>query len=241
MRNILISSLSILLLLASCGDDATTENPEEANSQEENTTTEENATNEVAKPKTHTVYAWVDKLRIRESPSLKAKEVVQVAEGTEMTFAGEISDEKIKITLRGREMEAPFYKVTTADGKTGWTFAGALSNAPVDVQSYRVALAFDTRVPVEGEEDSGDWGYYLYEAGQMLVGTGIDLIYIDENYNSVEIKNGKGEIIGVENISHFVKKHETGIVCIEKGKEAKFVGYDPSMGEGILEVFGSHE
>ena len=65
----------------------------------------------------------------------------------------------------------------------------------------------------------------------MLVGTGIDLIYIDENYNTVEIKN----------VSHFVKKHTTGIVCFTKGEEGKFVDYDPSMGSEILEVFGSHE
>jgi len=75
----------------------------------------------------------------------------------------------------------------------------------------------------------------------MLVGTGIELIYIDENYNAVEITNGTGKIIGVENVSHFVKKHTTGIVCFTKGEEGKFVDYDPSMGEAILEVFGSHE
>ena len=184
-----------------------------------------------------TVYAWVDKLRLRAKPDLKAKEIMRIAEGAAMFFDGEISPNKIKVKLRGRDIEAPFYKITTVDGITGWLFAGALSNIPVDVESYRVAFAFDTR-NLSDDEDSGDFGYYLYDAGQMLVGTGIDLIYIDEKFHSVEIKNGKGDIIGVENIAPYVKEHGTGIICLEKGKEAVFVDYDPSMGKGVLEAFG---
>jgi hypothetical protein len=43
---------------------------------------------------------------------------------------------------------------------------------------------------------------------------------------------------GVENIAPYVIEHGTGIICLEKGKEAVFVDYDPSMGKGVLEAFG---
>lgn len=226
--------LSLLFLASSCGSETSTT---------EVTTTEatdsESEAIEKIEPATEkkTVYAWVDKLRIRQSPDLKAKEIVQVAEGTPLIFTGEISPNEIEITLRGRKMKAPFHKVITPTGQEGWTFAGALSNRPIDVENYRIAIAFDQR-GLDPEEDSGDFGYYLNDAGQMLVGTGIDLIYVEEKFHNVEIKNGKGEIIGVENISNYVKEHTTGIVCIEKGGKTEFVLYDPGMGAEVKRVFG---
>ena len=211
------------------------------NSNEEETPTVDSTVTETteveAAPKERTVYAWVDKLRIREAPNLKSKEVVQVAEGTALTFTGEESEEKIKITLREREMEAPFYKVITPDGKTGWTFAGALTNRPVNVQNYYVVISFDER-DLDPEEDSGDWGYYWYEMSQLLIGTGVMLVHAEGNYHEVPIKNGSGEVIGVENIADFVKEHTIGLVCIKRGEDPKFVAYDPQMGEAALEAFG---
>lgn len=237
-KHLSLFSVLLLFLVSSCGSD---NSPKTETT--EATTTE--ATDIEAEPSTKvepklekkTVYAWVDKLRIREQPDLKGKELIQVAEGTPLTFTGEISPNEIVISLRGRKMKAPFYKVITPTGQEGWTFAGALSDQAIDVEKYRIAIAFDQR-NLDPEENSGDFGYYLYEAGQMLVGTGIDLIYVDEKFHNVDIKNGKGEIIGVENISSYVKEHTTGIVCIEKGGKTEFVEYDPSMGAAVKDVFG---
>ena len=233
-----LSSL-ILFLASSCGSDSNSTEITDTDASTAKVVDAETApTTEVEKKlEQKTVYAWVDKLRIREKPGLKAKEMVQVAEGTALTFTGEISPNEIETTLRGRKMKAPFYKVITPTGQEGWTFAGALSNQAIDVESYRIAIAFDQR-GLDPEEDSGDFGYYLSEAGQMLLGTGIDLIYVDEKFHNVEVKNGKGEIIGVENISSFIKKHNTGIVCIEKGGKMGFVPYDPGMGKGVKRFFG---
>lgn len=233
---ILFSSL-ILFLVVGCGSTADTK--EENKSTDTEATDSKTASSPQVEKKvvSKTVYAWVDKLRIRETPDLKGKEIVQVAEGTALTFTGEISPNEIEITLRGRKMKAPFHKVITPTGQEGWTFAGALSNRPIDVENYRVAIAFDER-DLDPDEDSGDFSYYLNDAGQMLVGTGVDLIYVDEKFHNVEIKNGKGEIIGVENISKYVKDHTTGIVCIEKGGKTEFVDYDPGMGEEVKRVFG---
>lgn len=233
-KYIIILSSLILLLVFSCGSET---NTTEATAMETVEPKTEPTIKEEETPKQKTVYAWVDKLRIREKPDLKSKELVQVAEGTALTFTGEISSNEIEITLRGRLMTAPFYKVITPTGQEGWVFAGALSTSPVDVESYRVAIAFDQR-DLDPEDDSGDFGYYLNSAGELLVGTGIDLMYVEEKFHNVEIKNGKGEIIGVENISSYVKEYTTGIVCIEKGKKTEFVMYDPGMGQEVKRVFG---
>lgn len=227
----------VLFLVTSCGNETNTAEVESTTKSAE----EQEAITALTKiektAESRMVYAWVDKLRIRERPDLKSKEIIQVAEGTALKFAGEISVNEIEITLRGRKMTAPFYKVTTPSGQEGWTFAGALSNRPVDVENYQVAIAFDQR-DLDPEDDSGDFEYYLNSAGQMLVGTGIDLIYVDEKFHNVEIKNGKGEIIGVENISSYLKEYTTGIVCIEKGGKTEVVLYDPGMGEEVKRVFG---
>jgi len=235
---ILFSSL-ILFLVVGCGSTADTKEENKSTDTATEVTNSKTASSPQVEKKvaSKTVYAWVDKLRIRETPDLKGKEIIQVAEGTALTFTGEISPNEIEITLRGRKMKAPFHKVITPTGQEGWTFAGALSNRPIDVENYRVAIAFDER-DLDPDEDSGDFSYYLNDAGQMLVGTGVDLIYVDEKFHNVEIKNGKGEIIGVENISKYVKDYTTGIVCIEKGGKTEFIDYDPGMGEEVKRVFG---
>lgn len=233
-KYIIILSSLILLLVFSCGSERETT---EATAMETVEPKTELTIKEEETPKQKTVYAWVDKLRIREKPELKSKELVQVAEGTALTFTGEISSNEIEITLRGRQMTAPFHKVITPTGQEGWVFAGALSKNPVDVENYRVAIAFDQR-DLDPEDDSGDFGYYLNSAGELLIGTGIDLMYVEEKFEHVEIKNGKGKIIGVENISSYIKEHTTGIVCIEKGGKTEFVMYDPGMGQEVKRVFG---
>ena len=182
-------------------------------------------------------YAWVDKLRVREIPSLdrKAKVVTTLDEGEKVTFLGEVSEELFDIRLRGRDMKGPFYKIKSKQGEIGWVFAGALSSVPVNVEHYRVAIFFDAAKNVE---EGGDFGYYTSEAMNKLLGTGIDAVSIDRDFDKVEIRNGRGEIIGVENISQNAKKHRIGVICVEKGRRQKFVDYSQHMGWEILDVFG---
>jgi len=182
-------------------------------------------------------YAWVDKLRVREIPSLdrKAKVVTTLDEGEKVSFLGEVSEELFEVTLRGRDMKGPFYKIKSRKGKVGWVFAGALSSVPVNVEHYRVAIFFDATGNV-GE--GGDFGYYASEAMNELLGTGIDAVFVNNDFDEVEIRNGRGEIIGVENISKKVKKHSIGVICVEKGRSQKYVDYSPDMGWDILDIFG---
>ena len=44
-----------------------------------------------------------------------------------------------------------------------------------------------------------------------LLGTGIESIYVDNDFDEIEIRNHRGDIIGTENISKIVKKYRIGI------------------------------
>ena len=181
-------------------------------------------------------YAGVDQLRVRKFPNLnkKVKTVTSLKEGEKVFFTGIESNEIFEVKLRGRMMKGPFYKIKTRKGKIGWVFSGALSSFPIDVEYYRVAIFFDEAGNLE---EGGDFGYYASEAMSELLGTGVEAMFIDNNFEEVEIKNNRGDIIGVENISRLVKKHEIGVICIEKGRSHKYVDYSTDMGFDILEIF----
>ena len=57
-------------------------------------------------------------------------------------------------------------------------------------------------------EQGGDFSYYASRLMNNLLGTGIDVVYVDNDFDEVEIRShrGDGKIIGTENISRLVKK-----------------------------------
>ncbi len=71
-------------------------------------------------------YAWVDKLNLRDKPSLTSKVVHQLAEGEDVVFLGKKTKDEITIELRGVKYTAPWVLVQAENGKQGWVFAGAL-------------------------------------------------------------------------------------------------------------------
>ncbi len=77
--------------------------------------------------KNQVLYSWVDKTRVRHLPSFKKKAFTFLKEGEKVVWKGIESNKKIKITLRGKKFNTPFYKVQLENGKEGWVYAGALS------------------------------------------------------------------------------------------------------------------
>lgn len=235
MKKQILGVVSIAIFLFSCGDIEESINQTIDRS---NDKIEEKKEEKVRKEFTE-YYAWVDKLRVRAVPGLESKKqgakfVDVIDEGEKVTFLGEKSSETYEVKLRGRTMNAPFYKVRTKKGEIGWIFAGALSSFPVDVEYYRVAIFFDAEGNVE---DGGDFGYYTSEAMNDLLGTGIESIYIDDDFDEVDIRNHRGDIIGTENISRMVKKYQIGVVCVEKGRSQKYVNYSMNMKDKVLCTF----
>ena len=232
MKKQILGVVSIAICLFSCGDIEESINDSFERSEEKITEIKK----ERVEIEIKDYYAWVDKLRVRAVPGLESKRqgakfVDVLDEGERVTFLGEKSEELFDVTLRGRDMRAPFYKVRTKKGEIGWIFAGALSSFPIDVEHYRVAIAFN-------EEYSEDFSYYYSEANRLLLPTGVDLVFVDSNFEEVNIRNIKGEIIGTENISRYVRKYKSGILCVEKGNKSKFISYSPYMGYDVISHFG---
>ena len=237
MKKKKLEILSLIILFFSCGDIKESIDKSNQRVQEKiEKTNDERSIKEVTE-----YYAFVDKLRVREVPGLKSKRqgakfVDVLDEGDKVIFLGEKTEKLYEVKLRGRQMNAPFYKIKTQNGEIGWIYAGALTSFPVEVEHYRVAIFFDE---AGNYEQGGDFSYYASRSMNNLLGTGIDAIYVDDDYDEVEIRShrGDGKIIGTENISRLVKKHKIGVVCVEKGRSQKFVYYSPDMYWDILEKF----
>ena len=232
--------LSISIFLFCCGDLEQSIKKKNDNSTDNIEDNKESKQEIRTKVEIKEFYAWVDKLRVRDVPGLESKRqgakfIDVLDEGEKVVFLGEKSSENYEVKLRGRMMNAPFYKVRTKNNKVGWIFAGALSSFPIDVEHYRVAIFFDNTGNVE---EGGDFGYLSSEAMNELLGTGVESLYIDDDFDEIEIRNNRGEIIGVENIMKIVKTHQIGVVCVEKGRSHKYVHYSQDMAFDILDVYG---
>ena len=234
MKKQILVVASVAIFIFSCGDIKESINKTTESSEKK---IEEKKAKVRTKIEIKEFYAWVDKLRVRAVPGLESKKqgakfVDVLDEGEKVIFLGEKSSETFEVKLRGRTMNAPFYKVRTKNDKIGWIFAGALSSFPIDVEHYRVAIFFD----ITNEEN--DFFYYSSQAINELLGTGVESLQIDDDFDEIDIRNNRGEIIGVENIRKLVKKHEIGVVCVEKGRSQKYVDYSMDMGFEILDVYG---
>ena len=234
MKKQILVVASVAIFIFSCGDIKESINKTTESSEKK---IEEKKAKVRTKIEIKEFYAWVDKLRVRAVPGLESKKqgakfVDVLDEGEKVIFLGEKSSETFEVKLRGRTMNAPFYKVRTKNDKIGWIFAGALSSFPIDVEHYRVAIFFDIT------DEENDFFHYSSQAINELLGTGVESLQIDDDFDEIDIRNNRGEIIGVENIRKLVKKHEIGVVCVEKGRSQKYVDYSMDMGFEILDVYG---
>ena len=72
------------------------------------------------------LYTWVDKLNIREKPSLKGKVITTVDSKEAVEVLEDKTGERTTFVLRGGAYEDHWYKVKTKDGTEGWIFGGAV-------------------------------------------------------------------------------------------------------------------
>jgi hypothetical protein len=76
-----------------------------------------------------TLYAWVDRLNIRETPDLKAKVIANVSSQNPLLFTGNKSELTHSVLLRGVVYEDYWLEVKTPDDSSGWVFGGAVKMA----------------------------------------------------------------------------------------------------------------
>lgn len=70
--------------------------------------------------------SMVDYLRVRREALRDAEVVSSLREGEAVLWTGGVSNFNDTVLLRGKEMIAPWYEVTTTSGTTGWVFSGAV-------------------------------------------------------------------------------------------------------------------
>jgi|GEM_PF-3163280 hypothetical protein len=72
------------------------------------------------------LFIWADGLKVRSEPYLTSSIVVELRLNAEVTYEGEVSPFKQKITLDNVDYDERWLKIKTADGKQGWIYGGGI-------------------------------------------------------------------------------------------------------------------
>ena len=110
------------------------------------------------------LYAWVDKLNIRDTPKLEGKTIASVDNQEALEFTGEKSRQSETIVLRGVAYDEPSLKVITSDQKEGWVFGGAVKRKGED-KGNGLMTETDFDLPYFGRFDLKDWTRQPSKAG----------------------------------------------------------------------------
>ncbi|MDF1696272.1 MAG: SH3 domain-containing protein [Saprospiraceae bacterium] len=102
------------------------------------------------------LYAWVDKLRIRDKSSTKGKAITQVQSKDALVFTGEKSSTSETIVLRGVAYHEPWLKVKAPDDKIGWVFGGAVKKKGEE-KGNDIIDDINFSFPYFGKYDLNDW------------------------------------------------------------------------------------
>ena len=116
-------TLLSILLIYSCKDNKSELVPDsdqipESGSIHQNTDSDNNGST--------TIYAWVDKLRLRSEPNTRAEIIASLGEGSILIFSGDKTEHTEKISLRGVIYDEPWLKVATEEGLEGWVYGGGV-------------------------------------------------------------------------------------------------------------------
>ncbi|HCL55508.1 MAG TPA: hypothetical protein DHW82_00645 [Spirochaetia bacterium] len=183
---------------------------------------EETASNK----ETKVFYVLFEGIRLREKPGLdsKIKILDRLYQSEEVTFLGETSKFKTKITLRNKDYESVWYKVQKKNGSIGWAFGAALSSEKVE--PWRVLIVYD---PGNPEEASEDWLYFTYEVSEKFKKDGVQIQVMGKK-DSKKIKIGpdkKNPIMEMD-LKDYLKK-QAGYLLLQAGKDPFWIDHSPSQ------------
>ena len=132
--------LSMVVSTFSCGGDTKSNNNTSTSESEATNSTDSGKSQAAASEKIietvdskpfqekEKIYAWVDKLNIRDKASLKGKAIASVDSDDALEFTGTKSGTAETIVLRGVAYKDLWYKIETKDGKEGWVYGGAVKH-----------------------------------------------------------------------------------------------------------------
>jgi hypothetical protein len=72
------------------------------------------------------LFVWADGLKVRSEPYLASSIITVLTLNAEVTYEGEFSPFKQKITLDNVEYDERWLKIKTTDGKQGWIYGGGI-------------------------------------------------------------------------------------------------------------------
>ena len=161
MKKPLFALLVIIIFITACGEPdsaGTADNSSDA------TAASEEETSTVTASDDDQLYAWVQNLNVRATPSTKG-EVVTIVQPTDALEVVERSAKAETIVLRGVMYEEPWIKVKTPNGAEGWVFGGALKRE--DEQKGNAVISKKKfAFPVFGEYDLDQWQKLATKPGE---------------------------------------------------------------------------
>ncbi len=181
-------------------------------------------------------YCKVNNLRVRELPDLNSKVIAMLSEGETVVYLKERSDKTETVELRGQKVTAPFYRIKTQKGESGWVFGGALSFKQEIDQNYRAVVAFFIDGQDADAEVVNDWSLYSSEALEQAKKEGIITLFIEDKMNEVHIKDANGQVLDKLNLLGFAPK-KRGLICLQKGKKPYFVEFSPAMAQEMAHYY----
>ena len=197
MKKILfIVSLTFVGFIFSCKNTNSSESTQQTESNSSEGESTENTTNPTTQEKAPTIlYAWVDKLRVREQPTTKSEIVVEVKEGTSFNYLNEKTDYKERINLRGTLFNEPWLKIKTDDGKEGWVYGGAVKfyEPVVDANPSPYDKCFELKKDGKGEKFNAC--FEKVRAKQLR----INAQYVSENETEITLTLLTGKKVVFEN------------------------------------------
>ena len=72
------------------------------------------------------LFVWADGLKVRSEPYLASSIITILTLNAQVTYEGEFSPFKQKITLDNVEYDERWLKIKTTDGKQGWIYGGGI-------------------------------------------------------------------------------------------------------------------
>lgn len=195
----------------------------------------------VVEKKDSIAFSVVSNLRVREQPDLESKVISMLQEGEKVVFLGEKSNNTESVVLRGQKITAPFFKIKTLGGEIGWVFGGAINfKKPTNI-AYKAVVAFFIVRQNEDAEMISDWSVYSSEALNAARKAGLITLFVDDEFHQVAIKDDKGIVVDVVNLSGVANKYQQGIVCLERGKKPHIVEFSPKMEQRVRDYYAIKE
>ena len=164
-------------------------------------------------------YVWVNNLRMRGAPYLSAESYHMIPEGEFVTIIEGPTSHTTEIELRGNDYDAPWYKVETENGESGWVFGGGIitDHFPVEYSDWKNDRLSLHRLAWHEEK----WDFGTTEEGETVRHT-----YRFTNYNSypVTIKNVKPSCgcTSPDWTKDSISEGESGYITVEFDSKGKF-------------------